>query len=727
MSITKTQGGTTASTFPNAYPAARIPPMPATTSGDDRLVRQFLQKLLIDAGSNLNETHSGTHHATDKPGYLDFEEEDDAEPTSPVRLDTELATTAVRFARAFEMVPESIKAMRKQAPVVMIESLDPAIHPALLRCLKVCVLGRTAEIVTRRELDQPAFKRSAKRQAVIFDCTPDQVMKSEAKTDNSRFIRALQASMPVIGLTSDTSLLPPDFLRATDHRLVLPMLTAADIGLVIEAVTGALPSKPVPEQIACHVELSDLHLSVRADRSADDCVQFLSVFVRKRLDVSERAPRLEELTGYGRAKDIGLTIAADLKDYADGMIGWGSVDHGLLLAGPPGTGKTTFARALAKTTGLPLMIGSLAQWQASGEAHLGHLLRAMRRTFADAKAKAPCLLFIDELDSFGDRSQFDQRHKDYSTQVVNALLECLDGSASRAGIVVIGATNNPEAIDPAIRRAGRLDRTVLIELPDLESLKGIFRYHLGEDLEGVDLTPAAIAARGGSGADCEAWVRRVKGKARRQKQPLSLDDLLWEIRDGRPALPADLRHLVAIHEAGHAIIVAATGSAHLESLTITDWGGVTTTSADIRSLTATDILTDIVRSLGGREAERLVLGDVSAGAGGSVESDLAKATRLAMAYHGSFGLGDLGPLWIGDPEALQQAIPRNMLATAAARTLAHATSEAQRILRENRAPLMRLAEALEAATYLEADAARDAIGKIVRVEVQPLPLANGSD
>ena len=121
---------------------------------------------------------------------------------------------------------------------------------------------------------------------------------------------------------------------------------------------------------------------------------------------SENAPPLEELAGYGRAKMEGLAIAADLRAYRAGKLGWSSVARGLVLAGPPGVGKSLYARALTRSAGVPLMIGSMAAWQASGDGHLGDMLKAMAATFEEARRRAPCLLFMDELDSVGDRQSF---------------------------------------------------------------------------------------------------------------------------------------------------------------------------------------------------------------------------------------------------------------------------------------------------------------------------------
>jgi hypothetical protein len=712
-------------TSPVAIPSAIVEASP--TGGDghagkdgDALARHFIALLIEDAGG-------GSHKKAKKPRYddetlkllADFDDEEN-EDVEPVHLSVDIAAAAVRLARAIEPENGLVKALRKEAQVVVIETGDASVNDEIEKVLKTCILGRTVETVEPPFFDRPRPKRRDSRVVAVFE--RDIPLAGRDINDwSKRLGYALQARYPIVGIAGDVgSQLPKDLNRIADYRISLDPLGASGISLIIAAVTGKTPLSPMDEDFARNCDLSDLRISVHADRGADGSMDKLVEVIKRRLSLTDLDPKLEYLFGYGEAKTIGLGIIADLKAYREGKIPWSAVDRGLLLDGPPGTGKTTYAKALAKSAGLPLVIGSLAQWQSAREGHLGHCLAAMRESFAEAKRKAPCIFLIDELDSFGDRGQFTDRNKDYSTQVVNAFLESLDGAGGRQGVVVIGATNHVGKIDPAITRAGRLDRTVKIPLPDIEALEKIFRFHLKGDLDAIDISKAAIAARGGTGADCEAWVRRARGTARRKDGEFMLDGLLAAIRDGRNALPEQIRERISIHEAGHAIAALAIGLGDPQSLTIHDWGGSTIFAGEQRAMTGLDIIKGIAQLLAGREAEKLVYGDFTAGAGGGDQSDLARATTLAAAYEGSFGLGSLGPIWLGEPDQL--AAPMRLLAFSGkvGEILQHAGAAARRAMRENRPALERLAKALSEASYLDGAQIKKVAGVICIIEIEPL-------
>jgi cell division protease FtsH len=199
-----------------------------------------------------------------------------------------------------------------------------------------------------------------------------------------------------------------------------------------------------------------------------------------------RTLRVEHLSGYGEAGLWALDLKEDLALWREGALGWDEMSAKMLLSGPPGTGKTTFAKALCNTLKVPLIVSSVASWLEHG--YLGDVLQQMSEVFETARKEAPCIVFIDELDAIGCRGGGrggDDRHEHYWTTVITRLLELLDGSLKTEGVIVVAATNLPDRIEPALLRSGRLEKHVVIPPQDASALAGILAHHLGSDLTAV--------------------------------------------------------------------------------------------------------------------------------------------------------------------------------------------------------------------------------------------------
>ncbi len=363
-------------------------------------------------------------------------------------------------------------------------------------------------------------------------------------------------------------------------------------------------------------------------------------------DLSLVGPTLHDLSGYGEARTWGLELAEDLAAWKAGDLAWDAVDRGILLSGAPGSGKTSYAAALARTCCVPLILGSAGRWQATG--HLGDMLKAMRKAFTEAAMQAPSVLLIDEFDSFTSRDDRTGSSDNYHRQVINALLELLDGAQSHEGVIVIGATNYPDIIDPALLRAGRLERHFSIALPDEAARHDIFRFYLRGDLVNEVLGGVVSASDGWSGADIERCVRDARRHARRAKRSMLLSDLVAAMPPVIP-VPVAVQRCVAAHELGHAMLGVLLETDPLVSVSIERTIQVGSPSQSLGHTkfeerlftrkTSTYFRDKVATLLGGIAAEELLFGEYGNGAGGDPSADLNRATDLATMAEVKWGLG----------------------------------------------------------------------------------------
>ncbi|MFA5952228.1 MAG: AAA family ATPase [Hyphomicrobium sp.] len=363
---------------------------------------------------------------------------------------------------------------------------------------------------------------------------------------------------------------------------------------------------------------------------------------------------LYDLAGMAEARAWGEALASDIALFRKRGMQWSDIDPGCMLHGPPGTGKTTYARALAASCDLPLIATNFSEWQSAGEGHLGSMIDAMRKTFQTAMQNAPCILFIDELDSIPTRGA--GPHQDYWNAAVNALLKAFD-DISRIQVIVVAACNHPEKIDPALVRSGRLDRKIAIPLPSIKDLEDIIRFHL-TDFErrilgypdNYTLASAAVLCAGMSGADVAKLLRNARRLARQGDGRLTLKHYVAALDANGASLDAEARHRVAVHEAGHA--VAALRLAVSQNITASlvmrgESHGSVHLEPGQQPLTRDKLKDLIVVALAGRAAEDVQFGKPSAMAGGSdTRSDLARANRLAADAVLRFGFSEqVGLLW----------------------------------------------------------------------------------
>jgi ATP-dependent Zn protease len=458
--------------------------------------------------------------------------------------------------------------------------------------------------------------------------------------------------------------------------------------------------------------------------------------------IADSVPRLEELPGYGSARAWGLAFIEDVRRFNRGQMDWTHMDRGVLLYGPPGTGKTLFAQALAKSAGLPLITASVSQWQSFG--HLGDMLGAMRRTFATAQAQQPAIVFLDEIDAIGDRTRFADHHANYSRQVVNSLLESIDGAGGRHQIVVIGATNFPEAIDAALLRSGRLERHIPIGLPDEEERFDILQFHLKLTDDISELKDIAADLEGWSGADLEMIAREARRIGRRQSRPVQVADVANSLPPVQELSEESLRR-IAIHEAGHVIVAHVLSPRAKISVAIrrrVRWlgsqgrqhGGAVRYElpADERSLDTRDQLESLIcRMLAGAAAEECLLGCRSSGFSGSKGSDLEEAAILATQMVASYGMGRSLQFHIESRQVTAESARRlpNALREDVSRILDEQYSRATAIFIEHSVLLERIATELFEREALTAEDVANLIAGSVTLTLQggvPVASARGA-
>ena len=423
--------------------------------------------------------------------------------------------------------------------------------------------------------------------------------------------------------------------------------------------------------------------------------------------MTDDTPPLSDLPGYcGAARAWGMDLIDGVARWRRGEIAWRDLSAAAVLAGPPGTGKTLFAKALARACGLPIVCASMGEFFASTDGALGDVAKALSQSWDSAKACAPSVYFVDELDALPDRRLLTARGREWWSSIVALALTLFDGAAtSRVGIVLIGATNHADRLDPALIRAGRFERIIDVPLPSVDDLAAILRFHLGDALPGADLLPVARLGAGASAADAARWAREARAIARVAGREMIIDDLIAVVAPPDVRSPADVRR-AAVHEAGHAVAQIALGGA-VESVTIvaaagsgghTRFGG-----ASLAFPTAADLDAEATVMLAGRAAEEAIVGAPSAGA----EGDLKLATELVCSAHVSAGLagdsllhlaptGAAATLLLGDPP-LRQAVGQH---------IARLYTESLAMVRRRRTAVLAVADALTRARLLTGDQVR---------------------
>ena len=328
-----------------------------------------------------------------------------------------------------------------------------------------------------------------------------------------------------------------------------------------------------------------------------------------------------------------------------------SMPKGILLVGPPGTGKTMLAKAVAGESNVPFFSISGSEFV---EMFVGMGASKVRDLFKQAKEKAPCIVFIDEIDAIGQkRSGGAMGGNDEREQTLNQLLTEMDGFESNNGVIILAATNRPESLDPALTRPGRFDRRVPVELPDLAGREAILKVHARKikPAEDVDFHTIARMASGASGAELANIINEAALRAVRNGRTIvtqadleeSIEVVIAGYQKKNAVLSDQEKKVVAYHEIGHALVAAMqTHSAPVQKITIIPRtsGALGYTmqveTGDKYLMTKQEIENKIATFTGGRAAEEVVFGEITTGA----SNDIEQATKLARAMITRYGMSD---------------------------------------------------------------------------------------
>ena len=360
--------------------------------------------------------------------------------------------------------------------------------------------------------------------------------------------------------------------------------------------------------------------------------------------------KFDDVAGEDEAKENLTEIVNYLHDPGKYQEIGASMPKGILLVGPPGTGKTMLAKAVAGEANVPFFSMSGSEFV---EMFVGMGASKVRDLFRQAKEKAPCIVFIDEIDAIGKKRDGQMGGNDEREQTLNQLLTEMDGFEGNTGVIILAATNRPESLDPALTRPGRFDRRVPVELPDLKGREEILKVHAKKIkvAEDVDFNKVARMASGASGAELanivnEAALRAVRD-GRRFATQADLEESIEVVIAGyqkKNAIMTDQeKRIVSYHEIGHALVAAKqTNSAPVQKITIVPrTSGALGYTMQVEEgnhylMNKEELENKIATFTGGRAAEEVMFGSVTTGA----SNDIEQATKLARAMITRYGMSD---------------------------------------------------------------------------------------
>ncbi|KAL4074440.1 peptidase family M41-domain-containing protein [Scleroderma yunnanense] len=441
--------------------------------------------------------------------------------------------------------------------------------------------------------------------------------------------------------------------------------------------------------------------------------------------LQQKTVKFSDVHGVDEVKQELADVVAFLKDPTTFASLGGKLPKGILLTGPPGTGKTMLARAIAGEAGVPFFFASGSEFE---EMFVGVGAKRVRELFATARKRQPAIIFIDELDAVGGKRS--QRDQHYMKQTLNQLLVEMDGFQQSEGVIVIAATNFPESLDPALTRPGRFDRHIAVPLPDIRGRVQLLTHFMQDVVTSQSVDPMVLArgTSGFSGAELQNMVNQAAIQASKEGcKEITLKHFEWA--KDRIILGAERKSayideksklLTAYHEGGHALAALYTeGAMPLHKVTCVPRGhalGITSQlpERDMFSVTQTEYKAIIDVCMGGRVAENLIYGEGGLTSGAS--SDLQKATRTATMMVKRWGFSEkVGPVYYNDSENVMSPQTREKIDSEIRSILQQAEVRVIKLLDQKKEELHRLAHALVEHETLTADEVRKVIkGEAIR-------------
>lgn len=515
-----------------------------------------------------------------------------------------------------------------------------------------CTFEEVIRMVSDHWKTQVSIERSVDLHCQVFG-----TRRTAPAKDRTRSLHEYQAKIEsnlrnhaaIMVVSSHAQQLPRSLQSLTRKTLRWPGLTADMILATLRlthSTTGLVADREIQNRLPSQTALRRLEPS-QIDAAFEEPTTLLVADRFAEIASAALAPSavtLDAVHGLGDVRHHLDRMLDDLTNWQQGRLAWSDVASSVVFHGPPGTGKTMLAKAIAGSAGIPLISTSYADCQKAG--HQGDMLAALATAFDEAAQAAPAVLFIDEIDSFSSRAT-DGQSRSYMRGVVNGLLEQINHAAEIEGLILLGATNHLDAIDPAVIRSGRFDLKLHIPYPDTKGIKAILAASLGRNrTEQLDLRSISDRLIGQSGAAVEALARDALGRSRAEKSSLQQKHLTEAADHLAPAISLSLLRRVAIHEAGHILAVLLLPLPTPKRAQLTAHGGMVV-QRHLPILTPELARAQLQVLLAGRAAEIHFYGTPTSGAGIGPESDLAQATNLALAAELRWGFGESGLAWHG--------------------------------------------------------------------------------